>query len=129
MLLALVQPTTEGKTAGGIACDVRGTGPAVVLLTGSNLDRRIWEREAHWFAKSHTVIRYDLPAHGKSDTVTAPTVHRRAEGGLQDRRPEAVKVPTLILVGDKDEFQREHADALARRVPGARLVTIAGGGR
>ena len=61
-----------GKTAGGISYDVQGSGPVVVLLTGSNLDRRMWARETVWLARDHTVVRYDLRAHGQSDTATAP---------------------------------------------------------
>ena len=62
-----------GKTSTGIAYDVRGSGPAIVLLTGSNLDRRMWNREAEWLSKSYTVVRYDLRAHGESDTATKPS--------------------------------------------------------
>jgi pimeloyl-ACP methyl ester carboxylesterase len=43
-------------------------------------------------------------------------------------RLESVRVPTLVLIGDKDVSQKEHADALAARVPGARIVRIPGGG-
>jgi len=231
----------EGKTSGGIAYDVQGAGPVVVLLTGSNLDRRMWDREATSLARAYTVVRYDLRAHGKSDTATAPFSHLgdlavlldelkiakaslvglsagstialdaalqmpdRVErivlagpsiGGYvskqrlpfidalmaafktgdyqkvsevllttsvfaapadsqaivrqmvmeNDRmwtidrklmlpapqpaidRLELVTVPALILVGDKDEFQGEHADILAKRVPGATLVRVPGGG-
>jgi pimeloyl-ACP methyl ester carboxylesterase len=32
------------------------------------------------------------------------------------------------LIGENDRLQREHADLLARRVPGAKLVVIPGGG-
>jgi 3-oxoadipate enol-lactonase len=78
MVAALIAATViqggvrSGKTPGGIAYDVRGSGPAVVLLTGSNLDRRMWDREAVWLSQSHTVVRYDLRAHGQSDTATKP---------------------------------------------------------
>jgi len=61
----------EGKTTTGIAYDVQGHGPVVVLITGSNLDRRMWARDATWLAKDHTVVRYDLRAHGRSDGATA----------------------------------------------------------
>ena len=54
-----------GKTAAGISYDVQGSGPVVVLLTGSNLDRRMWARESAWLARDHTVVRYDLRAHGQ----------------------------------------------------------------
>ena len=230
----------SGKTATGIAYDVRGVGPVVVLLTGSNLDRRMWDREMAWLSKTHTVVRYDLRAHGQSDTATAPFSHLRdlidvldelkigkatliglsagstialdaaldarsrverivlvgpAPSGYvskqrlpfagdmmaalkardfkkvadvllatsvfaappasqplvrqmvteNDRmwtvprdlmqmpksavdRLESVTVPTLVLIGDKDEYQREPAELLASRIPGARLVVVPGGG-
>ncbi|MBY0495017.1 MAG: hypothetical protein K2Y23_12460 [Cyanobacteria bacterium] len=38
---AAAQSIRTGKTAGGIAYDVQGSGPALVLITGSNLDRRL----------------------------------------------------------------------------------------
>ena len=69
------QAIRQGKTATGIAYDVRGSGPVVVLLTGSNLDRRMWAREAGWLSKDHTVVRYDLRAHGESDTATKEFSH------------------------------------------------------
>jgi 3-oxoadipate enol-lactonase len=64
-----------GKTPGGISYDVQGSGSVVVLLSGSNLDRRMWARETDWLAKSYTVVRYDLRAHGQSDTATTPFSH------------------------------------------------------
>lgn len=238
---AHAQTIRAGKTASGIAYDVRGSGPVVVLLTGSNLDRRMWARETEWLSKSYTVVRYDLRAHGESDTATAEFSHladligvfdalkiekaalvglsagsaialeaaldapARVErivlagpaiGGFVSKVPvpfppelmpaiqareyrkvseillatpvfavppesqalvrqmvlenerlwtvdralmknpaqpasarlESVRVPTLVLIGDKDVSQKEHADALAARVPGAHIVRIPGGG-
>lgn len=237
---ALTQTPRSGKTASGIAYDVRGSGPVVVLITGSNLDRRMWDHEAVWLSKTHTVVRYDLRAHGQSDTATRPfsmlgdliglmdelTIQKATLIGLSagstialdaaldhpdrverivlagpaptgyvpktplpfasdlmaalkagdftrlpdillatsvfaappdkralvrqmvtenDRlwtvnralvqlsppsltRLESVRVPTLVLVGDQDEFQQEPADILARRIPGAQIVRVRGGG-
>ena len=235
------QAIRNGKTTGGIAFDVQGSGPPIVLLTGSNLDRRMWTREAEWLSKTNTVVRYDLRAHGESDTATREFTHlgdlielldtlkiekatliglsagsaialeaaldhpTRVERivlagpaipgfvaktpvpfpqelmpAIQSRewrkvseillttpvfatspqsealvrqmvfenerlwtvdralmkqspqpasgRLESVRVPTLVLIGDKDVSQQEHAEALAARVPGARIVRIAGGG-
>jgi pimeloyl-ACP methyl ester carboxylesterase len=237
---AVEQSIRTGRTAGGIAYDVRGSGPPVVLITGSNLDRRMWNREAEWLSNQHTVVRYDLRAHGESDTATREFSHLQdlygvldalkiqkatliglsagssialdaaldapdrvermvlagpAIGGFVSKVPapfppdlmpaiqsrdwrkvseillttpvfassadsrdlvrqmvlenerlwtvdrklmrnpaqpantrlESVKVPTLVIVGDKDVSQLAHADALAARVPGAKLVTIPGG--
>jgi pimeloyl-ACP methyl ester carboxylesterase len=239
--LAAAQPERAGRTTNGIAFDVQGTGPAVVLITGSNLDRRMWAREAGWLASDHTVIRYDLRAHGASDAATRPFRHiddlftlldetgirsatliglsagaeialdaalaepsrvdrlvlvgpavsgfrsesqlpfagalvaalqarDYAKAGevllgssvfevpgesqalvremvidnnrlwstpremvLQLERPaidrlNEVTLPTLIMLGEQDRFQRGQAELLARRIPGARLVIIPGGG-
>jgi len=232
--------TRSGKTKTGLAYDVRGAGSTVVLITGSNLDRRMWDRETDWLSQGHTLIRYDLRAHGQSETATAPFSNlddllsllselnvRKATfiglsagstialdlavqapdrverlvlvgpsisgyvskeplpfardliAALQSRdykkasevllgtsvfavppasealvrrmvmendrlwtvqpefmkpslravdRLEEMKVPTLVLVGEKDVFQREHAALIARRVSSARLVVVPGGG-
>jgi pimeloyl-ACP methyl ester carboxylesterase/ketosteroid isomerase-like protein len=231
----------KGKTAGGIAYDVRGSGPVVVLLSGSNLDRRMWMREVDWLSKSHTVVEYDLRAHGESDTATTTFSHLGDLIGLLDElkiakatliglsagsaialdaaleipdrvdrivlsgpapsgyvpktqapfvgdmmaalkagdykkvsevllatsvfaappehqalvrtmvtendrmwtidralmkgppqpamgRLASVKAPALVLIGDKDELQREPAELLAAQIPGARIVRVPGGG-
>ena len=73
--LAATQPRKAGLAKNGIAYEVAGNGPVVVLITGSNLDRRMWAREAGWLASDHTVVRYDLRAHGASDTATRPFRH------------------------------------------------------
>jgi 3-oxoadipate enol-lactonase len=234
------QTRNSGKTKTGIAYDVQGNGPVVLLITGSNLDRRMWTREVEWLSTTHKVIRYDLRAHGQSDTATAPFSNledlltlldeleitkatfigisagstialdlalqepQRVErmvlagpaisGYVPKEQPpftasliaalqasdykkagqvlldtpvfaappesqalvrsmvmendrlwtvprelvkpplrsvdklEDVKIPTLVLVGEKDTLQREQADLLARRVPGARLIVVPGGG-
>jgi pimeloyl-ACP methyl ester carboxylesterase len=68
---AVAQPASAGRTRGGIAYDVQGQGPAVVLITGTNLDRRMWTRESGWLASTRTVVRYDLRAHGARPPDTA----------------------------------------------------------
>src|SRR5688572_31487644 len=94
-VLAGAQSVREGKTAGGIAYDVQGSGPVVVLLSGSNLDRRMWNHEAAWLSKTHTVVRYDLRAHGQSDTATAPFSHLDDLIGLLDE----LKIAKATLIG------------------------------
>jgi 3-oxoadipate enol-lactonase len=61
------------KTPTGLAYERVGSGPAVVLIPGSNLDRRMWNREVEWLKPRFTVIRYDLRAHGESD-LPVPTM-------------------------------------------------------
>lgn len=236
---AAAQSIRKGKTASGIAYDVQGSGPFLVLLTGSNLDRRMWNREAEWLSKQYTVVRYDLRAHGESDTATTEFSHQNdlisvldtlkvekatliglsagafialdaaldlpnrvermvlagpgvsgytgkvpptfppemytaiqakdyrrvsefllkspvftvapdsqalvrqmvtenerlwtVDRALMKLQPptfgrlEQVRVPTLVIVGEHDVYQRDHAELIAARVPGARLVVVPGG--
>ncbi len=74
-ITATAQTTRVGVTKTGIAFDVVGRGPTVVLITGSNLDRRMWANERNWLSDHHTVIRYDLRAHGQSETARVPFSH------------------------------------------------------
>jgi pimeloyl-ACP methyl ester carboxylesterase len=89
------QGIRKGKTASGIAYDVQGSGPVVVLLTGSNLDRRMWTREAEWLAKTYMVVRYDLRAHGESDTATTPFSHLADLTSVLDE----LKIQKATLIG------------------------------
>jgi len=93
--VVLAQSLRAGRTKGGIAYELQGRGPVVVLITGSNLDRRMWTREAEWLGHSYTVIRYDLRAHGASDTATTPFSHVDDLLSLLDE----IDVPKATLVG------------------------------
>lgn len=53
-------------TAVGIAWEVTGRGPAVVLVHGTNLDRRSWAGVVDALSSDHTVVTYDLRSHGGS---------------------------------------------------------------
>ena len=89
------QAVREGKTDNGIAYDIRGKGPAVVLITGSNLDRRMWDNEAEWLAYTHTVVRYDLRAHGQSATAVEPFSHLEDLIEVMDE----LKIAKATLIG------------------------------
>jgi 3-oxoadipate enol-lactonase len=86
---------TEGRTTGGIAYDVRGSGPTVVLLHGGVLDRRMWDREADAWASRFRVVRYDLRGMGKSADVTGPFSSGDDLAAVLD----AVGAPRAHLVG------------------------------
>ena len=237
------QAVRQGRTPTGIAYDVQGAGPFLVMISGANMDRRMWDREAEWLSKTFTVVRYDLRAHGRSEAVigtatfsnhgdlvsvlddlkitkasmiglsagatialdaainipervdrivlsgpgisgyipkqpppfSADLMAALKEGNYRkaselllatsvfasppasqplvqrmmfdaervwtvDRtlmrpapkpaidRLESVRAPTLILIGDKDEVAQEQAAILIKRVPGATIVRVAGGG-
>ncbi len=67
-----VAPVRAGVTGGGIAWEVAGRGPAVVLIPGSNLDRRVWDAQMAPLARHYTVVRYDLRGHGRSADAAGP---------------------------------------------------------
>jgi pimeloyl-ACP methyl ester carboxylesterase len=61
-----------------IAYDVRGTaGDPVVLIHGSLVDHRTWDRVAPALATSMEVVTYDRRGYGQS--ATAPSTHRVRE--------------------------------------------------
>lgn len=49
-----------------IAYDVRGSGPAVVLIPGGSFDRRLWDGQVEALAEHFRVIRYDVRTTGRS---------------------------------------------------------------
>jgi pimeloyl-ACP methyl ester carboxylesterase len=51
---------------------VRGTGPAVLLLHNGVCDSRMWDRQMWTFAEHHRVVRCDLPGFGRSPLPSAP---------------------------------------------------------
>jgi hypothetical protein len=63
-----------GVTKSGIAYDVQGQGPVVVLLTGANLDLRMWAREAAPSAAYPNQCMNPIRAH--TNTVKIPSVSR-----------------------------------------------------
>lgn len=64
------QPVRNARSAGGLAYDLVGEGPLVVLIHGSNLDRRMWEGEVEWLQEKNRVLRYDLRGQGASADAT-----------------------------------------------------------
>jgi pimeloyl-ACP methyl ester carboxylesterase len=54
----------------GTACTVAGRGPPLILLHGVGLDRRMWQAQVYFFARSHSVITYDLLGHGESARIS-----------------------------------------------------------
>ncbi len=59
-------------TIGGIAWDRTGSGPTVVFIHGTNLDRHLWDGVLPSLASSYTLVRYDLRSHGASVDADGP---------------------------------------------------------
>ena len=72
-----------------------GSGPAVVLISGGNLDLRMWDPQFLPLAHQHLVIRYDPRGYGKSGPADAPyQSHEHLYGLLR-----GLRVPRASLVG------------------------------
>lgn len=63
---------TDARSGNGLAYDLLGEGPLVVLIHGTNLDRRMWDGEVAWLTGQARVLRYDLRGQGDSETPTNP---------------------------------------------------------
>lgn len=59
--------TATGRTPGGLAYEVAGSGPALLLLHAGLTDRRMWDPQLERLARRFTVIRYDARGFGDSD--------------------------------------------------------------
>lgn len=55
--------------------ELAGKGPAVVLIHGGLVDRRLWDDQMKEFSKRREVLRYDLRGFGKSASPTEPFSH------------------------------------------------------
>src|SRR5262245_24726349 len=52
--------------------EAAGAGPAVVMIHGGQMDRRMWDPQFQPYAKSFRVIRYDVRNYGRSASATVP---------------------------------------------------------
>jgi pimeloyl-ACP methyl ester carboxylesterase len=80
---------------------------AVPDESGALVRRMVMENDRLWSIPREMVLQVERPA-----------IDRLAE----------LSLPTLIMLGELDLFQREEAELLARRIAGARLVVIPRGG-
>lgn len=113
---------TKGKTAAGLAYERTGSGPAVVLIHGAFLDRRMWDREVEWLEKQQaTVVRYDQRAHGESQVPTTPFSNVDDLLALLDE----LKIARATLVGLSSGSQVALDTALAAPARVDRLVLMA----
>jgi 3-oxoadipate enol-lactonase len=75
--------------------DRHGKGPAVVLIHAGIADSRMWEPQLRPFAKTHAVIRVDLPGFGKSPIETNPVSYR----GSVNTALDAYDIERAAIVG------------------------------
>lgn len=83
---------TVGPTE--LAWDRQGEGPAVVLLHGATLDRRMWEPQMAALSSRFEVVRYDLRGYGASPVPDGPYSHVADLKGLIEAL--GLERPTLV---------------------------------
>jgi pimeloyl-ACP methyl ester carboxylesterase len=78
-------------------------------------------------AAMHELVRRDVE---RAHDIAASENHGMVTEGEVSRRPLAsIAVPTLVIHGTEDPmFPLAHGEALAREIPGARLLTLEGAG-
>lgn len=88
----------EFRLGDGTCGSIAGRGPPLVLMHGVGLDRRMWQAQVSYFARSHSVVCYDLLGHGESATIEATSgldeFTRQLEGVLG-----ALGLRTFSLIG------------------------------
>jgi len=80
---------------GRLAYEVSGEGPALILIHGSLLDRRLWDAQVPVLAQRHRVVRYDARGHGASSSTAMPFAHERDLHDLM----QALRLDRATLIG------------------------------
>ena len=116
----------EGRHASGFAevngtrlhYEVRGKGPAVILIHGGLVDGRLWDAQMRPLSKRFRVVRYDLRGFGRSAAAPEPFSHLEDLRGLLDH----LKIEKATLVGLSlggiiaADFALEHPERVERLV-------------
>jgi pimeloyl-ACP methyl ester carboxylesterase len=78
-------------------------------------------------AAAHELVRCDV---ARAHNIAASENHGlAAEGEVSRQSLSSIAVPALVIHGRADPmFPLEHGEALAREIPGARLLTLEGTG-
>ncbi|MCI0712342.1 MAG: 3-oxoadipate enol-lactonase [Chloroflexi bacterium] len=89
-------------TVNGLTLHYRVEGPpstkSLVFINSLGTDLCIWEGVVSQFAADHTIIRYDKPGHGLSDTPAGTyTVHHHAETLLA--LLDVLNISTAVFIG------------------------------
>lgn len=105
---------------GRLIAEIRGEGPAVVLLNASSMDRRMWQGEQDWLAQVASVITYDPAGRGQSATIAGPVDARAHLAAVFD----ACSVDSAALIGlsDGGRLALEFAVTCPQRVVGVMTI-------
>ena len=113
-----------GRTATGIAYEVAGSGPPIVLVHSGVADRRMWD--PHWDAlrAGHRVVRYDARGYGES----LPPIGSWSQHGDLLAVLDELAIGRAHLIGESMGAGIVVEAALARPEAVASLVLAAPGG-
>jgi 3-oxoadipate enol-lactonase len=77
--------------------ELKGKGPAVVLIHGWSLNTEMWDPQFDEFSKRHKVLRYDVRGYGKSEVPdqSKPYTHHDDLKALMDR----LDIDKAIVIG------------------------------
>ena len=95
-----------------------GSGPALVLIHEGVADSSMWDEHVPVLARTHRVIRYDLPGYGSSPLPSGPFSHvRDLEALLDGLGVERTSVVGVSVGGQIAlEFALVHPDRVERLV-------------
>ncbi|PWJ54331.1 Pimeloyl-ACP methyl ester carboxylesterase [Quadrisphaera granulorum] len=102
-------------SAGGLAGEVHGNGPDILLLHGVGLDRRMWDRVWPELARTHRVHLVDLPGHGGSGPVRRGSTLADIAQRVADAMPAPGHVVGFSLGGlVAQELALDHPELVTR---------------
>lgn len=126
--LPRLQPEAAARLDGAERERVAGFGPGQLTSPDPEV-QTAWANAIYpaWFAH-RDLARMFTPPRSTSRTGAAVAARLRRDG--YDWRPQlgALRVPTLVMHGEEDLLPVGVAQALARTIPGARLVLVPGAG-
>ncbi|MEZ5115562.1 MAG: alpha/beta fold hydrolase [Candidatus Nanopelagicales bacterium] len=88
------------RRAGGLAYEVRGSGPPLVLVHGLASSREAWDLVVPDLATSFTTYAVDLPGHGDSPALPGSRSTPRAMAAALGRLLDELDLPSAHLVGN-----------------------------
>jgi pimeloyl-ACP methyl ester carboxylesterase len=97
-LLAQSAEETVSVRGGSLSYRSMGSGPPVVLLHGYSTASSVWAPYLTELAAQHRVLAFDLPGHGRSDSLRSTFTHRGAAESLLEAL-DSLGISTVDVVG------------------------------